>query len=333
VSGSERELTEGERWAREQLEALLARRFAPPAIGRFLWSSWRRSAAVRRERPQLARRAWAWMAAGALAWLALAAAGREPFRRRLRGGLGWWGATAVMLDWHLGMVETEDGRPRNLAAADALTLLRAWLIPVAADAPTPAVCALAAVTDTLDGRLARRGEPTRAGRDLEGLVDACFALAALRGARRRGWLGRRVVAGELARVSAGLAYAVVVWFGRAQPPPAEVLHAGRATTALRVAALLAAGRGRRRLGDGLMLAGSLASLAQLAWIVRYDKRAPRHRGREGGRRRLLRRATTVRRSPGGCGRWRRRSEPRVSAARTSGLARGHGRGRGRARRR
>ena len=140
-----------------------------------------------------------------------------------------------MLDWHLGMFETEDGRPRNLGAADALTLARAWLVPVALDAPSPLVCLAAAATDTLDGPAARRAGPTRAGRDLEGLVDACFAAAALRGARRRGWLGRAPVAGELARIGAGFAYAVGVWFGRAQPPPAALLHAARWSTALRVA--------------------------------------------------------------------------------------------------
>ena len=52
------------------------------------------------------------------------------------------------------------------------------------------MCGLAGVTDALDGALARCAEPTRAGRDLEGLVDASFALAALRGLTRAGRLGR-----------------------------------------------------------------------------------------------------------------------------------------------
>jgi hypothetical protein len=115
-------------------------------------------------------------------------------------GLAWWAACAAMLDWHLGMVEEEDGRPASLAAADACTLARAWLVPVAADAAHPAAVALAAATDVLDGRLARASRTTRAGRDLEGLVDLCFAgrrcgargaRAACRGRRRRrrrpGW--------------------------------------------------------------------------------------------------------------------------------------------------
>ena len=178
-----------------------------------------------------------------------------------------------MLDWHLGMVETEDGEPRNLGLADALTLGRAWLVPLAWDAPAPLVCLAAAATDTLDGPAARRAGPTRAGRDLEGLVDACFAVAALRGARRRGWLARAPVAGELARIVAGFAYAVGVWFGRAAPPPPELLHAARWTTTLRVAGLVTAGTGRRRLAGGLLLAGSALSLALLGRAVASSRAA------------------------------------------------------------
>jgi len=244
-------LTDGERWAREELERL---RFTPASVGRFLLASRRRSAEIRRARPEPARRARIWMAVGGVLYVV---AGRPR-------GLAWWAATAAMLDWHLGMFETEDGRPRNLGAADALTLARAWLVPVALDAPTPLVCLAAAATDTLDGPAARRAGPTRAGRDLEGLVDACFAAAALRGARRRGWLGHWPVAGELVRIGAGFAFALAVWFGRAQPPPAALLHAARWSTALRVAGLVTAGRGHRRAADALLLAGSGLSLALLA---------------------------------------------------------------------
>ena len=204
VDGESRALTDGEVWAREQLELLRCARFAPGATGRFLAASWRRSATMRAARPELARRAYTWLALGTAAWLAPAAAGVQPFRRRLGVGLAWWGATSVMLDWHLGMFETEDGRPRQLGAADALTLARAWLVPVVADSPTVLVCGLAAVADALDGPLARRAEPTRAGRDLEGLVDASFALAALRGLTRAGRLGRAAGLAEAARLTAGV---------------------------------------------------------------------------------------------------------------------------------
>jgi phosphatidylglycerophosphate synthase len=262
-------MTEGERWAREQLETLLVRRFTPGAVARFLLESWRRSTAVRRKRPALARRAGRWTVAGAIAWTALAAAGIEPFRRRLRAGLSWWAATALMLDWHLGMIETEDGRPRNLGAADALTLARAWLVPVAFDSPTPVVCALAAATDAFDGPLARRAGPTRAGRDLEGLVDACFAAAALRGALRRGWLPPLVGGAELLRLGTGFGYAVAVYFGRARPPRPQVLRAARAATAVRATGLALAGSSHRRTAAAFVAVGWAASAALVAMSLRH----------------------------------------------------------------
>ena len=257
-------LTGGERWAREQLGALLERRLAPRAAARFIRESRRRSAGVRRERPALAGRARRWMTAGGLAWSALAVGGVEPFRRRVRDGLVWWLGTAMMLDWHLGMVETVDGRPRNLGTADALTLTRAWLVPVALDSPTPLVCVLAAATDALDGPLARRAGPTRAGRDLEGLVDACFAAAALRGGLRRGWLPPVVAGAELMRMGTGVAYAVAVYFGHARPPRVDVLRAARAATAVRTAGLALAGTSRRRTGVALLGVGWAVSVALVA---------------------------------------------------------------------
>jgi len=153
-----------------------------------------------------------------------------------------------MRDWHLGMVETEDGRPRSLGPADAMTLLRVWLVPVAADRPTPLVCAVALATDGLDGALARGGERTRIGRDLEGLADTCFAVAALRGAARRRWLHRWVAAAELGRLGIGFGYTLWVYFGRTRAPDPRVVRAARLTTPVRAAGLVAAGLGRRRWG-------------------------------------------------------------------------------------
>jgi hypothetical protein len=266
--------TEGERWAREQLERLLARRFSPPAIGAFLAASQRRANEVRARRPGVARQARRWTAAGATAWLALAAAGVEPFRTRVPAGLGWWAATGLMLDWHLGMVETEDGRPRLLGPADALTLARAWMAPAVLEDPRPALVALAGAGDVLDGIVARAGEPTRIGRDLEGLADACFAAAALCGARRRGLVGGRAAAGELARLGVGLAYAFAVWLGTAAAPDPALTRAARLTTPVRFAGLLAAGLGRRRTAGALIAGGSLASVAVFARAVQIERTRP-----------------------------------------------------------
>ena len=210
----------------------------------------------------------AWIALGAAGWAALALARREPFARRAPAFAAWWGLTWLMLDWHIGMLETEDGAPRNLSAADACTLARVWLVPAAADDPQPWMCALALASDGLDGRLARtRAEPTRLGRDLEGLADVAFAIAALRGARRRGWLSGAAAGAELARIAAGLGYAVAVWFGTARPPDARLLRAARATTPVRAAGLVAAGLRRRRLADALVAGGAAAGLAATAAAV------------------------------------------------------------------
>lgn len=273
----DRALTEGEAWTRRELERLLARRFSPPAIVRFLVSSERRAAEIRTARPAQAARAWGWLALGAGAWALPAAAGVAPFRGRVRSGLGWWMACAAMLDWHLGMVETEDGRPRQLGAADALTLARAWLVPVAWESPTALVCLTAAITDVLDGRLARRAEPTRIGRDLEGLVDACFAGAALRGARRRETIASLAVAAELSRLTVGFAYALFVYFGRATAPDPALVRAARATTPMRIGGLIAAGAGRRRAASALVGAGALVSVAVDAQAALSSRRRRRRR--------------------------------------------------------
>ncbi len=260
-------MTPGELWAREELHRLLASRFAPPAAWAFVRASSRRSAEIRAARPELARQARAWLTAGALLWLALAATGSRRLRRAAPLGLAWWGATALMLDWHLGMLETEDGRPRPLGPADALTLARAWLVPVVLAAPGPVVCALGAATDALDGRAARRAEPTRAGRDLEGLVDACFAVAAIVGLRRAGRIGRLPARAELLRLGAGAGYAWFGYFARGEAPDPKLIRAARASTAIRAGGLVVAATGRRRLGDALVGAGCLVSLGLLARAV------------------------------------------------------------------
>ena len=190
-----------------------------------------------------------------------------------------------MLDWHIGMVETEDGRPRNLGPADACTLARVWLVPAAADAPAPWMCALAFATDG-----ARRA--ARAG----GRADAHRARP--RGARRlgvrgrgavaarvrRGWLGRGGGGGELARLGAGLGYALVVWFGSASAPDPRVLHAARVTTPLRAGGLVAAGLGHRRSADALVVGGAAWSALAIARALRRRaRRPPAPRADAGGR--------------------------------------------------
>jgi phosphatidylglycerophosphate synthase len=151
------------------------------------------------------------------------------------------------------MVETEDGQPRPLGTADALTLARVWLAPAVLARPAPALCAAGFATDVLDGRAARAAgaEPTRAGRDLEGLADLCFAGALLLGLRRRGSIGRAASGADLARSGIGLAYALAVYFGRAEAPDPALTRAARLTTPFRAAGMIAAAAGRRRTGTTL----------------------------------------------------------------------------------
>ncbi|HEV2813461.1 MAG TPA: CDP-alcohol phosphatidyltransferase family protein [Solirubrobacteraceae bacterium] len=251
-------LTDGERWTREELERLRRDRFAPRAVARFLDASFARSAAVREERPDLVRQSRRWIAAGALAYVA------APGLAGKRAALAWWAAVALMLDWHLGMLETPEGEPRPLGPADALTLARAWLVPVAAQRPTASVYLVAALTDALDGPVARATGPTRAGRDLEALVDACFTTAALRGLASDGRLPRAAIAAEATRVGAGFGYAFTTYFARAQPPDDALLHAARASTVLRVAGIVAAASGKRRTGTALVAVGCAWSVSLAA---------------------------------------------------------------------
>jgi len=270
-------VTSGELWAQAELRQLRVRRFTPAAVVAFIAASGRRADEVRRARPALARRARRWELTGVAAWSSLAVSGREPFRRRAVSGLAWWGLVAVMLEWHLGMFESEDGEPRNLGTADALTLARAFLVPVIADDLDTTALAAAAVSDVLDGMAARATVPTRAGRDLEGLVDAAVLAAALRCAHRTGRLSPAVIALELGRITAGFGYTVAVYFVRTQPPSETVLRAGRLTTPLRLAGLIVAGRGSRRTADTLLATGSVISILLLAYALRANHQDVRAR--------------------------------------------------------
>lgn len=264
AQGSAPPPTEGERWTEERLNALRDARFAPAALRAFLGAALRRSGQARAARPQLAAQSRRWMAVGALAWAAPALAGVEPFRRCARGGLAWWGLTSLMLDWHLGMLETPEGEPRPLGPADAATLARAWLVPVVAADPRPLFCIVGAASDAVDGRLARATAPTRAGRDLEGMVDACFEAAALTGLRRADAIGRPAAVAEAARVAAGLLYTLHAYFGTGRAPAERIVRSGRVTAPVRMAGVAAAAAGRRRAGTILLGLGSAVAIADVA---------------------------------------------------------------------
>jgi len=125
------------------------------------------------------------------------------------------------------------------------------------------------------GRASHR--PTRAGRDLEGLVDVGVLAAALGCAHRTGRLSPAVIALEPGRITAGFGCTVAVYFARTQAPSRTVLRAGRLTTPLRLAGLIAAGRGWRRSADTLLATGSLISILLLAYASPASRRDDRAR--------------------------------------------------------
>lgn len=255
--------TPGEQWARRALRHLAEARWRPSALAGFIAASQERALATRRRREALARQERPWMLAGAMAWPLLARClPGTAIARAGRSGLLGWAAGAAMLDWHLGMLETPEGREVGLGAADALTLLRAGLVPAVAHPPAPWLVVLGGLTDVADGAVARATRATRLGRDLEGLVDACFAAAVLRGARRTGAISAGAATLERLRLLAGAIYATSTYLiaGRAPDPGAR--RGSASTGPIRFAGLIAAAFGRRGLADRLLAAGTVAGCAQ-----------------------------------------------------------------------
>src|SRR5256885_2424713 len=165
-----RNLTDGERWSRELLDRLRAERFTVGAWRRFFGDAFERARRIRARRPQLVAQSRAWGRAGVAAAL--------PFGTPTAASWALWWA---MVDWHLGMVETADGRERQLSAADSLTLARLWAAPIVRRHPEPWLVAAGMATDLLDGAFARRAGPTRFGRDFDSTPDTAFPHAPLRG--------------------------------------------------------------------------------------------------------------------------------------------------------
>lgn len=99
--------------------------------------------------------------------------------------------------------------------------------------------------------------------------------AALRCAHRTGRLSPAVIALELGRIAAGFGCTVAIYFARTQAPSRTVLRAVRLTTPLRLAGLIAAGRGWRRSADTLLATGSLISILLLAYASPASRRDDR----------------------------------------------------------
>ena len=257
---SPRPLTEGERWTAEVLEQLRRRRYRPAAWIAFVARSLERSRASRSQRPELVRQAAVWGVAGGLTWSAASVAARRRgvLDLPVLAGLAWWLVVWRMLDWHLGMAEGGDGRPRaRLSTADAVTLARFWLVPTLpaaarAGAPLPPVIVVGGVTDWLDGTIARRDGRTRLGRDLDTTADLAFLTTAAVSAHRAGRLPRLGFAALAGRHGVGLIVSLVALFGRARRPAIRARPWG---APLRFGGLVLCAADRPRIGTPVLVAG------------------------------------------------------------------------------
>jgi phosphatidylglycerophosphate synthase len=260
-------VTEGEAWTREILRELRAGNYRPEAWIRFLARSFERARATRQVRRHEHRQVLLVGACGLTAWIGVAAFDRS---LSLAGGF-WWLFVVAMLDWHLGMLEDNQGRPlRRLGLSNLLSLARAAVVPalpVASPALVAAILIPAGLTDAVDGPLARRrGEETRLGVWLDGSADALVLSAATVGAARHDllpWWAAALVLGRHALQAFAVALA---YFVPAQSPlrsafvsaraPGLVLFAGLALATLQLP-----------LAAPLVLVGALGGLAALALTV------------------------------------------------------------------
>ncbi len=191
--------------------------------------------------------------------------------------VAWSAAEAVMLEWHLGMLEDEQGAAAQLDAADALTLARAWLAPVALRAPAApglalAVLAAAAFSDVFDGRLARRHRPTRLGRALDPVADVSVLGALALGAHREGLLGPVATRTLLLRLGTPGALAAWRYLGRATAPPVAWATQTRFAAVPVTLGIGAALAGRTRTGSWLISAGSIAALVRVVGASQAPRR-------------------------------------------------------------
>lgn len=169
----------GERWARDLLAELREARFRPGAWRRFLASSFDRASQQRLVHRRAHRQLLTVVGIGVVAWLALAAAARPALAL---AGVVWLALLALMVDWHLGMLEGPNGEQiRGLGAANIVTLSRGAVIPVVfvlgARGLLVALACLGAL-DVLDGALARwRDQRSRIGAWLDGSLDGTAGVA------------------------------------------------------------------------------------------------------------------------------------------------------------
>jgi cardiolipin synthase (CMP-forming) len=260
-------VTAGEAWARDLLVELRAHRYRPRAWVRFLAQSFARARATRAERAREHRETLLVGGAGLVAWAAVG--GLEPWLAL--AATAWWLLVIAMVDWHLGMLEDESGRPlRQLGPANLLSLARAAvvpLLPVASPALLAAILIPAGAADAIDGPLARtRGEQTRLGAWLDRGTDGLLLSAAAVGAARHDLLPWWAAALVLGRNGLQALAVTLVYFVRAQSPRFVASASGR-VSGLVLFAGLALATLQLPLAGPLVSVGALAGLAALTLTV------------------------------------------------------------------
>ncbi|MDH3226358.1 MAG: CDP-alcohol phosphatidyltransferase family protein [Thermoleophilia bacterium] len=218
-----------------------------------------------------------WSVAGGLLW-----AGMSILNPHAVWGLGWWALVSGMLLSHLGMVEGEDGsRRENLGTPNALTLSRAWAVPaVALLVGVPwafaTLLAAAAVTDVLDGHLARAGGQTRLGAHMDHGVDTALTITAAIGAAAAGWMPwwlAWIVAARYAGPIIGLA---AIYFATARQPLREAFVRGRIPGGLVLLGLALVTVDQTRLAGGaLIAAGAMLGVVALVTSAARSVRVAR----------------------------------------------------------
>jgi phosphatidylglycerophosphate synthase len=206
-------MTAGETWTREVLAELRADRFRPAAWRTFFGRSFVRAAESRAVHAEEHRQLTIVAVVGLAGWTGVAAAGRPWLGL---AGAGWLLLLLLMVDWHLGMLEDEAGRPlRGLGAPNLLGIGRGALVPALLATPAPVLATLlvvAGAADVVDGSVARaHRRESRLGRFLDGGVDAAVLVAAAIAAARLDllpwWAAALVLARHLLQWSAlALAY-------------------------------------------------------------------------------------------------------------------------------
>ncbi|MGH2388893.1 MAG: CDP-alcohol phosphatidyltransferase family protein, partial [Chloroflexota bacterium] len=218
--------------------------YTPAAWARFLACSWRRARETTR-REALLVRSWRCLsltiAAGSAIPLAFAWRRYSPRQARRMGGILLVGLVLWQADGyvHLGLNRRlHDGTPLPvLGPAIWLSYLRGavayWLLAATAtgiDIPglAPGALAVGALTDALDGPLARRlRQATKLGAYVDGEADLVLAVALTLTAVRRGALPARAFLLVAARYALPVGAAFWVAFATGRPPALEHTFPGR----------------------------------------------------------------------------------------------------------